>query len=76
MSSVTRKNIPREMLVLLRERAKRHHRSMQGELMLILEEAIAPTKMLLEEVQRRVEELGISTNDDSTRWVRELRDAG
>ncbi len=75
MSSLTIKNIPEEMLSLLRERAKRHHRSLQGELMLILEEAIAPTKISLDQVQRRVEELGISTGDDSTRWVRELRDA-
>ena len=75
MSSLTIKNIPEEILVLLRERAKRHHRSLQGELMLILEEAIAPTKMSLDQVQRRVEELGISTGDDSTRWVREIRDA-
>ena len=76
MPSLTVKNVPEEMLVLLRERAKHHHRSLQGELMLILEEAIAPTKLSLDQVQRRVEELGISTNDDSTRWVRELRDAG
>lgn len=75
MSSLTIKNIPEETLVLLRERAKRHHRSLQGELMLILEEAIAPTKSSLDQIQRRVEELGISTGDDSTRWVRELRDA-
>ena len=75
MSSLTIKNIPEETLALLRERAKRHHRSLQGELMLILEEAIAPTKSSLDQIQRRVEELGISTGDDSTRWVRELRDA-
>ena len=75
MSSLTVKNVPEEMLVLLRERAKRHHRSLQGELMLILEEAITPTKLSLDQVQRRIEELGISTGDDSTRWVRELRDA-
>ena len=75
MASLTVKNVPEEMLVLLRERAKRHHRSLQGELMLILEEAIASTKMSLDQVQRRVEELGIRTGDDSTRWVRELRDA-
>ena len=75
MSSLTVKNVPEEMLVLLRERAKRHHRSLQGELMLILEEAIAPTKLSLDQVQRRVEELEISTNDDSTRWIREIRDA-
>ena len=75
MSSLTIKNIPEETLVLLRERAKRHHRSLQGELMLILEEAIAPPKSSLDQIQRRVEELGISTGDDSTRWIRELRDA-
>ena len=75
MSSLTIKNIPDEMLMLLRERAKRHHRSMQGELILILEEATASTMMSLEQVQKRVEELGISTGDESTRWVRELRGA-
>ena len=75
MSSLTVKNIPEEMLVILRERAKRHHRSLQGELILILEEAIAPSKLSLDQAQRRVEELGISTRDDSTRWIRELRDA-
>ena len=75
MSSLTIKNIPDEMLMLLRERAKRHHRSMQGELMLILEEATAPAMMSLEQVQKRVEELGISTGDESTRWVQELRGA-
>lgn len=75
MPSLTVKNVPEQMLVLLSERAKRHHRSLQGELMLILEEAVAPTKMSLQQVQRRVEDLGITTGDDSSRWVRELRDA-
>ncbi|PKB72685.1 MAG: hypothetical protein BZY75_05835 [SAR202 cluster bacterium Io17-Chloro-G7] len=63
------------MLVLLRERAKRHHRSLQGELMFILEEAIAPTKLSLDQVQSRVGELVISTGDDATGWIREFRDA-
>ena len=75
MSSLTVKNIPEVMMVLLRERAKRHHRSLQGELMLILEEAVAPTRLSLDQLQERVKELGISTGDDSTRWVREIRDA-
>ena len=76
MSSLTVKNIPEEMLILLRERAKRHHRSLQGELMLILEEAVAPAKLSFEQTQNRIAELGLSTGDDSTGWVRELRDAG
>ena len=75
MPSLTVKIVPEEMLVLLRERAKRHHRSLQGELMFILEDAVTPTKLSLDQVRRLVEELGISTNDDSTRWIRELRDA-
>ncbi|MEY2853974.1 MAG: Arc-like binding domain, partial [Pseudomonadota bacterium] len=36
------KNVPAEMLVQLRERAERHHRSMQGELMALLQQAIEP----------------------------------
>ena len=76
MSSLTVKNVPEEMLILLRERAKRHHRSLQGELMLILEEAIAPAKRSLEQTQNHIAKLGLSSGDDSTGWVRELRDAG
>ena len=41
MPSLTIKNIPDDLLTLLRDRATRHHRSLQGELMIILEEAIA-----------------------------------
>ncbi len=75
MPSLTIRNIPDEMLALLRERAQRHHRSLQGELMFILEEAASPHKLSLEQVEKRVKELGISTGDDSTRWIRELRDS-
>ncbi|HIN05186.1 MAG TPA: Arc family DNA-binding protein [Dehalococcoidia bacterium] len=76
MSSLTVKNVPEEMLILLRERAKRHHRSLQGELMLIMEEAIAPAQRSLEQTQNHLAKLGLSTGDDSTAWVRELRDPG
>jgi len=34
------KNVPEELARQLRERARRHHRSLQGELMAILEEAV------------------------------------
>lgn len=75
MPSLTIKNIPDEMLMLLRERAQGHHRSLQGELMAILEDAVQPKKLSLDQVRKRVEELGLSTGDDSTTWIRELRDA-
>ena len=75
MPSVTIKNIPEEVLDRLRERAKQHRRSLQGELLIILEEAIAPRPLSLREVRQRIDELGLKTGDDSTTWIRELRDS-
>ena len=60
----------------LRERARKHHRSLQGEMLAILEQTVAtPDRISVAELRRRVNELGIKTGDDSTRWIRELRDA-
>ncbi len=69
------KNIPQEMLEKLRDRARRHHRSLQGEVMTILEDAIAPQKLSVDEVCEQVKRLGLSTGDESTAWIRELRDS-
>ena len=70
------KNVPDDLAADLRERAKRHHRSVQGELMSILEEATSPTKLSIEEAEMRLRASGLRTGDDSTNWLRELRDAG
>ena len=75
MPNLPIKNVPEPMVERLRARAKQHHRSLQSELMAILEEAVQPRKLSLEEVRQRVKELGIQTGDESTAWVRELRDA-
>ena len=75
MPSLTIKNIPDEMLMRLRERAQGHHRSLQGEVMSILEEAVQPRRLTISEVYKKVKELGLKTGDDSTTWVREDRDA-
>ena len=75
MPSLTIKNIPDEMLARLRERAQGHHRSLQGELMSILEDAVEPRRLTISEVYQKVKELGLKTGDDSTTWIRELRDA-
>ena len=69
------KNVPDDIAEKLRQRAKRHHRSLQGELMVILEEATGPAKLSLYEAEQRLKALGFSTGDESTAWVRELRDA-
>ena len=69
------KNVPDEVMEKLRSRAKRHHRSLQGELMVILEEATGPEGLSLDEAERRLSALSFGTGDDSTAWVRTLRDA-
>ena len=69
------KNVPEHIVEELRSRAKRHHRSLQGELMAILEEAATPQKLSLDEAEKRLKALGFRTSDDSTAWIRELRDA-
>jgi plasmid stability protein len=74
-TNVSVKNVPDEIMEKLRRRAKLHHRSIQGELMAILEEATSPTKLSLDQAEIRFRALGFSTEDDSTSWVRELRDA-
>ena len=75
MPSLTIKNIPDEMLMRLRERAQGHHRSLQGELMSILEDAVQPSRLTVSEVYQKVKELGLKTGDDSTAIIRRLRDA-
>ena len=75
MPNLSIKNVPEDMLARLRTRARQHHRSLQGELVAILEEALAPRRLTLEELVQRVQERGVQTGDQSTPWIRELRDA-
>ena len=69
------KNVPEELAERLRERAKRHHRSLQGELLAILEESVTPRRLTLEEAYRRVRKLGLRTEPESVEMIREDRDA-
>ena len=69
------KNVPDELVERLHERAKRHHRSLQSELMAILEEAVGPERLSLAEAEKRLSALRFKTGNDSTALLRELRDA-
>jgi plasmid stability protein len=75
MANLSIKNVPEELLVRLRSRAREHHRSLQGELMVILEEALTPRKRSMAELVQRVQERGMHTGDEATMMVREDRDA-
>jgi antitoxin FitA len=72
------KNVPDHIVEPLRERAKRNHRSLQGELMAILDEAAkadALPKLTLEEFYAEVKASGFRSPSGSTEIVREMRDA-
>ncbi|MBI4677087.1 MAG: Arc family DNA-binding protein [Elusimicrobia bacterium] len=72
--NVSIKNVPEAVVERLRERARRNHRSLQGELLAILEETISPRRLSPEEVFRRTLELGLKTGPESAAMVREARD--
>ena len=69
------KTAPDELVRRLKERAERHHRSLQGELMAILEEAAGRSRRLTPaEVLARVRELGLSTPSEAAAMIRQDRD--
>ena len=43
MPNLSIKNVPESLIEKLRERARRNHRSMQGELMTLVSEAVEPS---------------------------------
>lgn len=76
-ASLTIRNIPGSVLARLRERAQRHRRSMQGEILSILETAVAERapRMTPGEFLRHVQSLGIKTRPESADMIRKDRDA-
>ena len=69
------KNVPDKLAGRLRERAARNHRSLQGELMAILEQSVMDKVVLTpREILDEVRSLGLSTGTEATEMVREDRD--
>jgi len=74
-ASLSIKNVPNEVLERLRARAARNHTSLQQELLDIVEgAAYERDELTLEELAARVKASGLSTPDQSTAWIREMRD--
>lgn len=70
------KNVSDELAERLRRRAASSHRSLQGELLAILEEAASTDARLKpEEVLRRVRELKVRTRAESASILRRERNA-
>ena len=69
------KNAPDEVVQRLRQRAERYHRSLQGELLAIIEEAVRPDRALSPaELLAEVRRLGLRTPPDSAAIIRADRD--
>jgi antitoxin FitA len=69
------KNAPDDLVQRLRQRAERHHRSLQGELLAIIEEAVRAERSLSpRELLAEVRRLGAPTPGDSAGMVRADRD--
>jgi len=70
------KNVPNEVAEKLRRQAEKHHRSLQGELMSILEQSVneepylSPFQLLAE-----IRASDLRTPDESAEFLREDRDA-
>jgi len=71
------KNAPDDVVSRLRARAERHHRSLQAELLAIIEAAAGEAMPLrAADVLAEVERLGLRTDADSTAIIRADRDGG
>ncbi len=70
------KNAPDDVVQRLKARAARHHRSLQGELLAILEEAAQPPRQVtVEEVLAEARRLQLTTPAESAAMIRADRDA-
>ena len=69
------KNVPDDLAERLRKRAKENHRSLQGELMSLLESAVFPRRLTVQELRNEVKALGLRTGSESVEMIREDRDA-
>jgi plasmid stability protein len=73
------KNAPDDVVQRLRERAARNHRSLQGELMAIIDDAVRlqPARYLtVHEALAKVRELNLQQPDEAAALVRADRDSG
>jgi plasmid stability protein len=72
--SLSVKDVPDVLAVALRERAKQHHRSLQGELLDILETAVRPQPFQGLAVWKQAQALGLKgRRGESARMVRQDR---
>jgi plasmid stability protein len=68
------KRVPERLVAQLRRRAAAHNRSLQGELLNVLEEAVSPKRRTIAEVRAELLRLGVKTADEASEIIRQERD--
>ena len=69
------KKVPDHIAERLRNRAIKHHRSLQGELLAVLEESVASEHVLTpSELLAAVRKSGLETGEESAKLIRKDRD--
>jgi plasmid stability protein len=75
--NISIKNAPDDLVALLKARAQRNHRSMQREMLVILDNAVrTPHRLTPLELLAEVEKLNFETPSESTAIIRKMRDEG
>ncbi len=69
------KDVPDEIAEVIRERARQNHRSLQGELMAMLEAATWERPFNAKGLWEAAKAAGLSSPNESTQWIREDRDS-
>jgi plasmid stability protein len=68
------KSVPDQLVEKLRNRAEKNHRSLQGELLTILEESLIQNQPLSSfDSIRLLQKIDLKTKSDSTQVIRESR---
>jgi antitoxin FitA len=69
------RDLPDSLVQRLKERAESHHRSLEGEIVALLEEALPGDALTPQEVVKRVKALGLKTPAESAAFIRADRDS-
>ncbi|NQW03570.1 MAG: Arc family DNA-binding protein [Acidobacteria bacterium] len=69
--TISIKNVPKAVADRLKARAARHHRSLQGELMAILDESTR--ELTVDDLAQLAQRIGLQTPSESAAIVREDR---
>ena len=73
--NISIKNVAKEKVELLRSRAVRNHRSLQGELLHLIDTAVEKEPADLDALSRKIRSLGLTRVDEATAMIRSDRDA-